>query len=124
MSTVALLSADWMLRGITIGLLLLIAAVLLRDHRKSVAAQLAVAVGIGTTAYVICSGPGAISVSCPAVARQSLSTTARRSLAGARPSSRAAVRSASPRSVRPRPPLSTESSRSANTSRSFPITPV
>jgi AraC-like DNA-binding protein len=60
MSTVALLSADWMLRGITIGLLLLIAAVLLRDHRKSVAAQLAVAVGIGTTAYVICSGPGAI----------------------------------------------------------------
>jgi len=57
MSTVALLSADWMLRGITLGLLLLIAAVLLRDYRASAAARLAVAFAVGTTAYVICSGP-------------------------------------------------------------------
>ncbi len=58
MTTVTLLSADWMLRGITIGLMLLIAAVLLRDYRKSVAARLTVAFSLGTTAYVICSGPG------------------------------------------------------------------
>jgi AraC-like DNA-binding protein len=57
MSTTALLSADWLLRGITIGLMLLIAAVLLRDYRASVAARLTVAFSIGTTAYVICSGP-------------------------------------------------------------------
>ena len=57
MSTLALLSADWLLRGITIGLMLLIAAVLLRDYRTSVAARLTVAFSIGTTAYVICSGP-------------------------------------------------------------------
>ncbi len=58
MTTVALLSADWMLRGITIGLLLLIAAVLLRDYRASAAARLTVAFSLGTTVYVICSGPG------------------------------------------------------------------
>jgi hypothetical protein len=57
MTYVALLSTDWALRGITIGLLLLIAAVLLRDYRASVSAKLAVAFAIGTTAYVICSGP-------------------------------------------------------------------
>ena len=57
MSTVALLATDWMLRGITIGLMLLIAAVLLRDYRTSVAARLTVAFSLGTTAYVICSGP-------------------------------------------------------------------
>jgi AraC-like DNA-binding protein len=57
MTYVALLSADWMLRGIAIGLLLLIAAVLLRDYRASVAARLTVAFSLGTTAYVICSGP-------------------------------------------------------------------
>jgi len=60
MTTVALLSTDWLLRGITIGLLLLIAAVLLRDYRASVSAWLTVAVSIGTSVYVICSGPGAI----------------------------------------------------------------
>jgi AraC-like DNA-binding protein len=58
MSTVALLSTDWMLRGITIGMLLLIAAVLVRDYLASAAARLAVAFAIGTTVYVICSGPG------------------------------------------------------------------
>jgi AraC-like DNA-binding protein len=58
MTTVALLSTDWMLRGITIGMLLLIAAVLMRDYLASAAARLAVAVAIGTTVYVICSGPG------------------------------------------------------------------
>lgn len=57
MSPVALLSADWMLRGITIGLLLLIAAVLVRDYHKSVAARLTVALSVGTSVYVICSGP-------------------------------------------------------------------
>lgn len=57
MSYVTLLATDWMLRGITIGLLLLIAAVMLRDYRKSVAARLTVAFSLGTTAYVICSGP-------------------------------------------------------------------
>ncbi len=60
MTYTALLSADWMLRGITIGLLLLIAAVLLRDYRASVAARLTVALSIGTSVYVICSGPAAI----------------------------------------------------------------
>lgn len=59
MSYTALLSADWMLRGITIGLLLLIAAVLLRDYSASVAARLTVALSIGTSVYVICSGPAA-----------------------------------------------------------------
>lgn len=58
MSTLALLSADWMLRGITIGLLLLIAAVLVRDYLASAAARLAVAFALGSTVYVICSGPG------------------------------------------------------------------
>ena len=57
MSYVALLSADWLLRGITIGLMLLIAAVLLRDYRASVAARLTVAFSLGTSVYVICSGP-------------------------------------------------------------------
>jgi AraC-like DNA-binding protein len=57
MTYVALLSADWMLRGITIGLMLLIAAVLLRDYRASVTARLTVGFAIGTSAYVICSGP-------------------------------------------------------------------
>lgn len=57
MSTITLLSTDWMLRGITIGLLLLIAAVLLRDYRASAAAKLAVAFALGSTFYVICSGP-------------------------------------------------------------------
>ena len=57
MTTVTLLSIDWMLRGITIGLLLLIAAVLLRDYRASAAAKLAVAFALGSTAYVVCSGP-------------------------------------------------------------------
>ena len=57
MSSVTLLSTDWLLRGITIGLLLLTAAVLLRDYRTSAAARLAVGFAVGTTAYVICSGP-------------------------------------------------------------------
>ena len=58
MSTTALLSADWLLRGITIGMLMLIAAALVRDYLASAAARLAVAFAIGTTVYVICSGPG------------------------------------------------------------------
>jgi AraC-like DNA-binding protein len=60
MTTVALFATDWMLRGITIGLLLLIAAVLLRDYRASVAARLTVALSIGTSVYAICTGPAAI----------------------------------------------------------------
>jgi AraC-like DNA-binding protein len=58
MSTTTLLSIDWMLRGATIGMLLLIASVLVRDYLASTAARLTVALSIGTTAYVICSGPG------------------------------------------------------------------
>jgi AraC-like DNA-binding protein len=58
MTYVALLSIDWALRGISIGLLLLIATVVVRDYLAAVSARLAVAFAIGTTAYVICSGPG------------------------------------------------------------------
>jgi AraC-like DNA-binding protein len=59
MSTTALLSADWALRGATIGMLLLIAVATAREHFALVAARLAVLVAVGTMGYVICSGPGA-----------------------------------------------------------------
>ncbi|HTR83051.1 MAG TPA: helix-turn-helix domain-containing protein [Reyranella sp.] len=58
MSTAALLSIDWMLRGITVGMLLMIAFATAREHFQLVAARLAILVSIGTIGYVICSGPG------------------------------------------------------------------
>ena len=59
MTGAAFYTIDWALRGGTIGLLLLIAAVLLRDYRSSMAARLAVAFAIGSSAYTLCSGPDA-----------------------------------------------------------------
>jgi AraC-like DNA-binding protein len=59
MSSEALYAIDWGLRGATIGLLLLIGAVLLRDYRGSTVARLTVALAIGTSTYTICSGPDA-----------------------------------------------------------------
>lgn len=59
MTAAAFYTIDWALRGATVGLLLLIAAVLLRDHRGSNGARLAVAFAIGSSAYAICAGPDA-----------------------------------------------------------------
>jgi AraC-like DNA-binding protein len=59
MTVAALYTVDWALRGATIGLLLLIAAVLVRDYRHSIAARLTIGLAIGTSAYTICSGPDA-----------------------------------------------------------------
>lgn len=59
MTLAAFYTIDWALRGATVGLLLLIAAVLLRDHRGSSAARLAAAFAVGSSAYAICAGPDA-----------------------------------------------------------------
>lgn len=59
MNHAALYTVDWALRGATIGLLLLIAAVLLRDYRGSISARLGAAFAVGSSAYTICSGPDA-----------------------------------------------------------------
>lgn len=59
MSVAAFNTLDWALRGATVGLLLLIAAVLLRDHRQSGAARLAAAFAVGSSAYAVSAGPGA-----------------------------------------------------------------
>ena len=60
MSTDAsLLSLDWFLRGSTCGLLLLLAATLLREHGRLVSARLGALFAIGTAAYAICSATAA-----------------------------------------------------------------
>ncbi len=59
MTLAAFYTIDWALRGATVGPLLLIAAVLLRDHRGSTPARLAVAFAVGSSAYAICAGPDA-----------------------------------------------------------------
>lgn len=48
-------SIDLLLRGGVCALLLLAAVVLLRDHRRVVAAQLGAAFCVGATAYALCS---------------------------------------------------------------------
>jgi AraC-like DNA-binding protein len=59
MTVAAFLAIGWTLRGITIGLLLLLALVLLRDYRASAAGRLSIALTLGSIASTICSGPGA-----------------------------------------------------------------
>lgn len=53
-----LTSVDWALRGATCALVLLIAATLLRDHGKLLAARLAALFAVGTSAYAITSAAG------------------------------------------------------------------
>src|SRR5262245_29817907 len=54
----ALASLDWALRGGTVALVLLLAAVLLRDHGRLIAARLGAAFALGTAAYAITSTAG------------------------------------------------------------------
>ena len=54
-----LLSLDWVLRGGTCGLVLLLAAMLLRDHGRLVSARLGALFALGTAAYAICSATAA-----------------------------------------------------------------
>jgi AraC-like DNA-binding protein len=51
----SVLSLDWVLRGGTCGLVLLLAAMLLRDHGRLVSARLGALFAVGTAAYAICS---------------------------------------------------------------------
>jgi AraC-like DNA-binding protein len=51
-------SADWVLRGGTCALLLLMAGMLLRDHGRLVSARLGALFALGTTAYTLCSAAG------------------------------------------------------------------
>ena len=51
-------SADWALRGGTCALVLLIAAALLRDYGRLVAARLGALFAVGTGAYAITSAAG------------------------------------------------------------------
>lgn len=50
-----LLSLDWFLRGGTCGLMLLLAAMLLRDHGRHVSARLGALFAVGSAAYAVCS---------------------------------------------------------------------
>jgi AraC-like DNA-binding protein len=54
-----LLSLDWALRGATCGLVLMLAAMLLRDHRRLVSARLGALFATGSAAYAICSASAA-----------------------------------------------------------------
>ena len=54
-----LLSLDWVLRGGICGLVLLLAAMLLRDHGRLVPARLGALFAVGTAAYAICSASAA-----------------------------------------------------------------
>jgi AraC-like DNA-binding protein len=54
-----LLSLDWVLRGGTCGLVLLLAAMLLRDHGRLVSARLGALFAVGTAAYAVCSATAA-----------------------------------------------------------------
>ena len=51
-------SADWVLRGGTCALVLLIAAALLRDHGRLIAARLGALFALGTASYAIVSAAG------------------------------------------------------------------
>jgi AraC-like DNA-binding protein len=53
-----LASADWALRGATVALVVLIAATLLRDHGRLLAARLAALFAVGTGTYAITSAAG------------------------------------------------------------------
>jgi hypothetical protein len=53
-----LASLDWALRGGTVALVLLLAASLLRDHGRLLAARLGAAFALGTAAYAIASTAG------------------------------------------------------------------
>lgn len=53
---------DWALRGATCALVLLLAAVLMRDHGKQATARLGAAFAVGTAAYAITSAAGFDSV--------------------------------------------------------------
>jgi tetrahydromethanopterin S-methyltransferase subunit C len=53
-----LTSVDWALRGATCALVVLIAATLLRDHGRLLAARLAALFAVGTGAYAITSVAG------------------------------------------------------------------
>jgi AraC-like DNA-binding protein len=54
----ALASLDWALRGGTVALVLLLAAALMRDHGRLLAARLGAAFALGTAAYAIASAAG------------------------------------------------------------------
>jgi AraC-like DNA-binding protein len=56
--TALLQTVDYALRGGAIVLVLLIAALLVRDHARSLAARLGAAFGIGVAAYAVCSANG------------------------------------------------------------------
>ncbi len=58
MNDTLLLSLDWMMRGGTIALVLLIAGMLLRDFGGLLSARLAALFSIGTAAYALCSAAG------------------------------------------------------------------
>jgi AraC-like DNA-binding protein len=57
-SSLGLLSLDWALRGATCAFVLLIAAALLREHGKRIAARLGALFAVGTAAYAITSAAG------------------------------------------------------------------
>ncbi|MCX7366760.1 MAG: AraC family transcriptional regulator [Alphaproteobacteria bacterium] len=52
------LTLEWVLRGGTIALVLLLGAMLLRDHGRLVSARLGALFAVGTAAYTICSAAG------------------------------------------------------------------
>ena len=58
-------SVDWALRGGTCALVLLIAAALLRDYGRLVAARLGALFAVGTGAYAIASAAGFSPISAP-----------------------------------------------------------
>jgi len=57
-----ILMLDFALRGGAVAVLLLLAGLVARDHRASLAARLGAALAFGVAAYVVCSAPGVSSL--------------------------------------------------------------
>ena len=58
MQETSFLTLEWVLRGGTVALVLLLGAMLLRDHGRLVSARLGALFAVGTAAYAICSAAG------------------------------------------------------------------